>query len=214
MPVQRFALPTLPRERWRNGAGWTRAVAQQGDGDGDGDGNGKCDGEGDGKARALLWRVSLAEIDRAAPFSRFDGLDRTTVLVRGGPVRLHSVERLWALAQPGDAAHYPGELSLGCDEPPATAWCWNVMARRGAMLAQVQVLPLHRPAEWRLPPHGQHLVWVMRGACTLTGPALLTPEHFAVDEGFSVADDSASLCLHSLTPDALLLHTRLLSARA
>lgn len=197
--MQRFALSTLPRERWRNGAGWTRAVAQQ------------CDAEGG----ALLWRVSLAEIGQAAPFSRFEGLDRTTVLVQGGPVRLRSDARCWDLRQPGDVASYPGELALANGEPGTQALFWNVMTRRGRVSAAVQVLPLPAHGPWRLPTHGHHLVWVIRGACALTyldqGPGLArpAPEHFGADEGFCLADASAGLCLHPLTPDALLLHTHL-----
>ena len=60
---RRLALADLPREPWRNGAGWTRPVARA-----------EADGSGGGE---LLWRVSLAEISQAAPFSRFPGLDRT-----------------------------------------------------------------------------------------------------------------------------------------
>ena len=48
---RRLALADLPRERWRNGAGWTRPVAS-------------AEADGD-----TLWRVSLAEISQAAPFS-------------------------------------------------------------------------------------------------------------------------------------------------
>ena len=74
--LRRFTLADLPRERWRNGAGWTRTVASAAHvADG---------GQPD-------WRVSLAEISQGAPFSLFPGMDRTAVLVRGGPVRLRGV---------------------------------------------------------------------------------------------------------------------------
>lgn len=191
--LHRFSLADLPRERWRNGAGWTRAVAQ------------RCDADGG----ALLWRVSLAEIGQAAPFSRFDGMARTTVLASGGPVQLHSDGRVWDLVQRGDMAAYPGELALANGEPGTEALFWNVMARRGQVSATVQVLRGHDLGAWPLPTQGHSLVWVVHGACALTGGAMPVPAHFGAAQGFGLADTSAGFSLQLRTPDTLLLHTHL-----
>jgi environmental stress-induced protein Ves len=59
------------RERWRNGAGWTREIAAE---------------PGDGGE--WVWRLSIAEIEQDAPFSRFPGVDREIVLLSGNGVRL------------------------------------------------------------------------------------------------------------------------------
>ncbi len=192
----RLSLQTLPRERWRNGMGWTRAVQQQGEGD------------------ALRWRVSLAEISQAAPFSLFEGLDRTTVLVKGGPVLLrgrddgphgmqtaHKAHEQWLLRDLGDQARYPGELPLANAQPDRPALFWNVMVRRGVVQATVRA---HGHGALSLPTEGHSLVWVLRGAFELGSL------HFEADEGFSLAASGSIVQLQPLTTDALLIHTHLI----
>jgi uncharacterized protein len=196
LPVMRFALQSLPRERWRNGMGWTRAVQQQGKGD------------------ALRWRVSLAEISQGAPFSSFEGMDRTTVLVKGGPVLLHGrddgvgcdqaahkADENWLLRDLGDQARYPGELPLSNAQPGSAALFWNVMVRRGVVQATVC---LHGHGAPSLPTEGHSLVWVLRGAYELG------QLRFEADEGFSIEAASTAIQLRPLTADALLIHTHLI----
>ncbi len=38
----------------------------------------------------FLWRVSIADVERDGPFSRFPGIDRTIVLLEGAGMRLRS----------------------------------------------------------------------------------------------------------------------------
>src|SRR5690606_3662644 len=53
------------RERWRNGLGWTRAImAWPAD-------------------AGWAWRLSVAEIEQAAPYSSFPGVEREHVLLEG-----------------------------------------------------------------------------------------------------------------------------------
>jgi environmental stress-induced protein Ves len=196
LPLIRLSLQTLPRERWRNGMGWTRAVQQQGEGDG------------------LRWRVSLAEIGQAAPFSLFEGLDRTTVLVKGGPVLLHGrddgplgaqtahkADEQWLLRDLGDQARYPGELPLANAQPGSAALFWNVMVRREVVQATVRA---HGHGALGLPTEGHSLVWVLRGAYELGSL------RFEADEGFSLAASGSIAQLRPLTADALLIHTHLI----
>ncbi len=58
---------------WRNGGGVTTEVAASPEGAGIAD---------------FDWRVSIARIDADGPFSAFPGIDRTLVLLSGGPVVL------------------------------------------------------------------------------------------------------------------------------
>lgn len=148
MPLTgRLDLAALPRERWRNGRGWTRPIAARHDGE------------------ALRWRVSLAEIDAAAPFSVMPGIDRHTVLVDGGPVTLVAPQARWTLARPGDQASYPGDWPLENEAPVQPALVWNLMLARGhgATLRR-----LHDATP--MPAHGRVLLWVLGGAWSL-GPA-------------------------------------------
>src|SRR5690606_22105518 len=60
------------RGPWRSGLGWTREIHAQ-----------RPDPGGD-----WTWRLSIAEIERDAPFSAFPGVDRELVLLRGNGRRL------------------------------------------------------------------------------------------------------------------------------
>jgi environmental stress-induced protein Ves len=72
--AQRLDLRTLPPQRWKNGAGTTREIAVEPAGAGTDD---------------FDWRLSLAEVDRDAPFSAFPGVDRCIVLLRGSHAARH-----------------------------------------------------------------------------------------------------------------------------
>lgn len=68
-------LPAASRKSmpWRNGGGTTTEVAVFPEG---------------ASLADFDWRVSIARIDRDGPFSSFTGVDRTLVLLSGGPVVL------------------------------------------------------------------------------------------------------------------------------
>jgi environmental stress-induced protein Ves len=211
--LRRLGWDDLPRERWRNGMGWTRAVA--------------LDAGGDAAGEAVRWRVSLAEISQAAPFSRFEGMDRTAVLVHGGPLRLCGPDREWALNTPGDLARFAGEAPLDNTAPLSEARIWNVMTRRGQARAEVQV---HDAAQGALPlvvargardagdagdagDQGAHtLVWVLAGRCALRDAAGRTLCTLEAAEGLHQSPSGgavAALSLHPLSPETRLVCTRL-----
>lgn len=185
--LTQLSLAALPRERWRNGKGWTRPVAQG------------------GPAGAPSWRVSLAEITEAAPFSAFPGMDRTTVLVDGGPVSLVAPHQQWALSEPGDRAHYGGELPLHNTAPERDTLFWNVMTTRGRVSASVHLLH----GALALPEQGHSLVWVLRGGYTLAGQPLPGLIHLGPQEGLHWRGGQHKLMLRATEPDSLLLHTLL-----
>jgi len=187
--LQRFTLADLPRERWRNGAGWTRTVASAQARDGQAD-----------------WRVSLAEISEGAPFSQFPGMDRTAVLAAGGPVRLRGAERDWNLAVPGDMARFAGELSLENAPPESEARIWNVMVRRGQVHAEVQVFA---GQDVPLPGDGHALVWVLQGSFRVVSPAGDELFCLEADEGLHRRPAPCGLVLLPASSDARLVRTQL-----
>jgi environmental stress-induced protein Ves len=144
-----FSIDTLPREAWKNGGGWTRTVASH-----DAD-------------HLLRWRVSVADITAAGPFSRFDGLDRTAVMVRGTGLCLIGDAQAWHFDGPGSFAKFPGELALHCDAPVVPTQLWNVMVRRGQ--AQAKLLIVENDAV-DLAPAPDVLVLVLRGRFELVLP--------------------------------------------
>ncbi|MGY4744721.1 HutD/Ves family protein [Streptomyces sp. ATMOS53] len=101
---------------WRNGAGATRELTTETDASGQ-----------------VLWRISVADLDRDAPFSTFPGLDRLFVAL--GPLRLTVDGRQQPLAA-GDQARFAGEapVTVALDAPTRAL---NVMTRRGACRAEV-----------------------------------------------------------------------------
>lgn len=153
--VRRFSLPDLPREPWKNGGGWTRTIASH-----------EVDGQ-------TLWRVSVADIDAAGPFSRFEGMDRTAVMIRGARLRLAGLADDRNAAHdlvfdgPGSRLQFPGERALHGDAPAIPTQLWNVMVRRGHGRADVAVA---RDEAVSLPLAPHVLVLVLRGEFALAGP--------------------------------------------
>lgn len=119
--LQRFSLEDLTEEPWRNGGGVTRTLMRRDNGD------------------KPLWRISVADITGNAPFSRFEGLDRHSVLVEGYNVTLCGDWGAWSLSSVGDIARYPGELSVRTELGCALARFFNVMADRTQMRVDLRV---------------------------------------------------------------------------
>jgi environmental stress-induced protein Ves len=117
------------RERWRNGAGWTREIhAESGD---------------DG---AWRWRLSIAEIEQDAPFSRFDGIEREIVLLSGNGVRLAFDDgELHALEPPHGRFRFAGERGLQGVLIDGPTQDFNLMWRRDEIDAQLWHRPLVGP---------------------------------------------------------------------
>jgi len=156
-----FSLLALPREPWKNQGGWTRTVASaQG-----------ADGQTD-------WRVSVADITAAGPFSVFEGLDRQAVMLQGARLRLRAEppeppeppnpsEPDIHFNGAGSRAAFAGERRLVCDAPTEPTALWNVMHRRGRVRAEVSV---HNDTVLHLPPARHLFIYVMSGEVELALP--------------------------------------------
>lgn len=147
--MHRFRVDDLPREPWRNGAGWTRTV---------------CSREVGGQP---CWRVSVADITAAGPFSRFEGMDRTAVMVCGGGLCLSNADVRLVFDGPGSVVQFPGEWALRCDAPEVPTQLLNILVRRGSAGARV-LLAADEPLA--LPPGGQQVALVLRGQFELVSP--------------------------------------------
>jgi len=113
------------RERWKNGLGWTREVLRW-----------------PPAAEDWDWRVSIAEVDKAGPFSAFPGVERELVLLAGEGMRLHfedgeSVE----LLPPHGRHHFAGERALEAELLAGPTQDFNLMWKR----ERVDATLLHRP---------------------------------------------------------------------
>ena len=112
---------TIPPEPWANGAGTTRTVAI-----------------GSSVHEVVAWRVSLAELRAAAPFSTFDGFDRCLALIDAGVVDFGSGNGDLR-ATSGVAIEFPGELKVWTTALDSPKTVLNVMTRRASHAATVEI---------------------------------------------------------------------------
>lgn len=106
---------------WKNGGGITREVAVWPSGAG---------------FETFHWRVSMAEVREAGPFSAFPGIDRTLAVLRGR-LRLILEDRSVELG-PGEAPYsFPGDVPCHGEPMEGPVTDLNVMTRRGVISAQV-----------------------------------------------------------------------------
>jgi environmental stress-induced protein Ves len=138
MQLARARIEVIPaneyrRVRWRNGLGWTREIVRVPDGD------------------AFDWRLSIAEIERDAPFSAFPGVDRELVLLSGNGLRLRFGDgRVQELPPPHGNARFAGEDAVTGELIDGPTTDFNLMWRRDAVAG----------ALWRRPLVGAMVVFV------------------------------------------------------
>jgi environmental stress-induced protein Ves len=102
--------PTRP---WKNGGGTTRDIAVSPPG---------------ASLDDFAWRLSLAQVDRDGPFSRFDNVDRTLVLLSGA-MTLHEQDRRIDLLR-HQPVIFEGERAIEATVAGGATLDFNVMTRR------------------------------------------------------------------------------------
>ena len=147
-------LSDCPSQPWKNGLGSTREIAVQPSGAGSDD---------------FLWRVSIAEVDTAAPFSRFPGIDRQIALLDGNGFtmtlddgRVHPLTTLFA------PFAFAGEARVAVSLLDGPTRDFNLMVRREHASGEVLVWP---GSETRWPDSSTVLVYCACGVIdTAEGP--------------------------------------------
>jgi len=152
--AERFDLRDIAPQPWKNGAGLTREIAV---------------GPRGASATDFDWRFSVAEVERAAPFSVFPGVDRCIVLLAGAGLHLrsddHSLDhRLDTLGAP---FHFSGDVPLMAALIGGASRDLNVMTRRGR---QRSVVACHTAAT-RLDAPGPALLLCCTGTWRTDDPA-------------------------------------------
>ena len=134
------------RERWKNQRGWTREIARSPAQD------------------EWNWRLSIAEIEEDAPFSRFDGIDRELVLLSGNGLRLRfDDETVEELLPPHDRVRFAGERSVQGELVDGPTQDFNLMWRRDALGAQLWHRPLVGPMVMFVEPGSVWAVHLLAG---------------------------------------------------
>ncbi|UNK41717.1 HutD family protein [Luteimonas sp. S4-F44] len=142
--------------RWRNGHGWTRELfcapalpaAPSVDA---------------AAAAPWPWRISIARIDRDAPFSAFPGVDRELMLLRGGRLDLQVADRRIALASRYARHRFAGERDVAACVPTGGVEVFNLMWRRDVHRARLWHLPLAGALAWRADPATTWVVHLLAG---------------------------------------------------
>lgn len=126
---------------WKNGGGVTCEIAAVPPGAG---------------LDAFIWRVSLADVAQAGPFSRFVGIDRTLVLLSGagmlldekhGDVHGQGGVHQHTLTQPLDIARFTGEAAIDAALVDGATRDFNLMVRRGAATGTLEVWQIDGEAQ-------------------------------------------------------------------
>jgi len=94
---------------------------------------------------AFSWRLSMAEVGVSGPFSRFEGCDRTLLLLSGGGMRLTFAQGgTETLEGPLEPVGFSGDLDTTGTLLAGPCRDFNVITRRDRCHHHVEVLALDR----------------------------------------------------------------------
>jgi environmental stress-induced protein Ves len=174
MPVittaESFAIPAneYRRERWRNGLGWTREILRR-----------RLGSDTDGEMPAGAdwdWRLSIAEIERDAPFSAFDGIERELVLLSGNGVRLRFDDgEAHELEPPHGRLRFAGERNVVGELIDGPTHDFNLMWRRDRVSASLWHRPLVGPMVIFAEPGTAWAVYLIAGQARFVDDSGLPP---------------------------------------
>jgi len=138
---------------WKNGMGVTREVARF---------------PADAGSDDFIWRVSVAEVNSAAPFSTFPGIDRQIALLDGdGFTMTMDGAQQHALTTPLQPFAFAGEAQVDVAMAGGATRDFNLMVRRAHASGRVDVIT---GPESHVMPADAVLVFLARGtAATLDG---------------------------------------------
>ena len=146
--LRREDQPVTP---WRNGGGVTREVAF-----------GLW-----GSRTEFEWRVSIAEVEQAGPFSSFPGVERTIMLLEGEQMVL-TVDGVERPLQRRVPFTFSGDSATTCQIPAGPTRDLNVMTQRGRVSATTVV---HDLSDGRaLPVAGATVAVLLTGEAVVVGP--------------------------------------------
>jgi len=196
---------------WKNGAGRTTEIAVHPPG---------------AALDAFAWRVSIADVERDGPFSRFPGIDRTIVLLAGSGMRLagpatspegpgmdrkglgmgpKGTAREVELTTRFVAHDFSGDDAIDCTLLAGPCRDFNAMFRRGRARGRVAVV---RDSPARLESAHFRVSYAAKGPheCTVPGfGAHRLDEGHALLVAASIAGDEVSIDVRPLASDAVAL---------
>lgn len=182
-------LADCPSQAWKNGLGRTREIAVHPAGSG---------------SEAFDWRISIAEVDSAAPFSMFPGIDRQIVLLDGdGFTMTVDGNRTHALTVPFAPFTFAGEAAVEVSLAGGPTRDFNLMLRRARVRGDVLALTGERTHPL---PADTVLVFCARGLVDCTEGRLASGDGWR-----PTSADAATIVLHN---DAVALVVRVVLGTA
>lgn len=158
LPARVIPANEYRRERWRNGAGWTREICRIQDRD------------------QWDWRLSIAEIEQDASFSCFPGVDRELVLLRGNGLRLRFDDgEVRQLDPPHGRLRFAGERAVTGELVDGRTEDFNLMWRRDAVETQLWHRPLVGPMVVFVDPGSTWVVHLLAGQAHFAADVRLPP---------------------------------------
>lgn len=190
MKYQRFNIEQCPEMPWKNGGGTTREVV--------------CHPAHSDMSH-FNWRISIAKIDQDGPFSSFEGIDRTIMLLEGEQVRLQAKDGSFnhVLAQPLEPFSFSGEVGLDCHLGKGTTHDFNVMTRRDQCQSQTAVVR----NDGTFDHIGAGLLLAAEGtwSATFENETGIHQEMLTPHDGIWWQDEARQITLHPQSQDAAMI---------
>ncbi|NVM93591.1 HutD family protein [Arthrobacter wenxiniae] len=133
MEIVRYA--SLTPAPWANGGGTTRQIAA-------GTAGSITLGSG-AKGDPWDWRISIAEVAKAGPFSVLPGIDRILTIIDGDLIAL-TVDRTEQALEKFRPFRFSGDSSTSATLPTGSLMDLNLMTRRGVFKGYATILELSR----------------------------------------------------------------------
>lgn len=125
MQVTTIEKTEFKRMPWANGGGETTQLYSQLDPD----------------SGRILWRISMADVSTAGPFSHFAGYDRVLVLLKGHGLILSFEDRAnCELRERFDYAEFPGDIKTFATVSDGPVQDFNVIADRSRFSPSVSIV--------------------------------------------------------------------------
>lgn len=162
MDIIRYA--SLKPARWANGGGVTRQLAA-----------GPAGADWD-------WRISIAEVAKAGPFSPLPGIDRIITVIEGELIAL-TVDGAEQALEKYRPFRFSGDSDTSASLPTGALMDLNLMTRRGAFKGYAAIIELSKKRP--------HPVFADQFAVLLQGSATVSPA--ATDDASSAAPAAEAL---------------------
>jgi environmental stress-induced protein Ves len=163
---------------WKNGGGWTKEILKV-----------------PAEANTFAWRLSLATIENAGPFSAFTGYDRTLILVRGAGVELDfGPHGRTVLNAPGQSAAFDGAWQTQCTLIDGPSSDLNLMVSREQAEADARLMRLTAPEIIRTAGWDETLVCCIHGNAHVEDTTGYVAELASVDVARCQAEDGTLTC--------------------